>query len=59
MSLLKILIVEDEKPISDLFRMNLSDAGYVCECVFDGMRAADYIFSEGKRLETLAVKLQY
>ena len=38
-----ILIVEDEKPISDLIRLNLTDAGYRCTCVFDGMAAADLL----------------
>ena len=26
--MIKILVVEDERPISDLIRMNLEDAGY-------------------------------
>ena len=30
--MIKILIVEDEHPISDLIRMNLEDAGYHCTC---------------------------
>jgi two-component system alkaline phosphatase synthesis response regulator PhoP len=40
---MKILIVEDEKPISDLIKMSLEDAGYTCECVYDGMQAADML----------------
>ena len=39
----KILVVEDERPISDLIRMNLEDAGYACTCVYDGMAAADVL----------------
>lgn len=39
----EILIVEDEKPISDLIRMSLRDAGYHCTCVFDGQAAADLL----------------
>ena len=39
--MIKVLIVEDEKPISDLIRINLTDAGYACDCAFDGMAAAD------------------
>lgn len=39
----KILIVEDEKPIADLIYMNLTDAGYKCEKVNDGLEAADLI----------------
>lgn len=39
----KILIVEDEKPISELIRMNLARAGYDCRCVYDGRAAADLL----------------
>lgn len=39
----KILIVEDEKGISDLTRFSLEAAGYQCECAYDGMVAADMI----------------
>lgn len=39
----KILIVEDEKPISELVRMNLALAGYECRCVYDGKAAADLL----------------
>ena len=39
----KILIVEDEKPISDLIKMSLLDEGYHCTCVYDGQDAADLI----------------
>ena len=41
--MIKILVVEDERPISDLIRMNLEDAGYACTCVYDGMAAADVL----------------
>ena len=37
----KILIVEDEKPISELIWENLTKAGYGCTCVYDGKAAAD------------------
>ena len=33
--MIEILIVEDEKPISDLIRLNLMKAGYSCTCAFD------------------------
>lgn len=36
----QILIVEDEKPISDLIRMSLEDAGYKCIQAFDGEEGA-------------------
>ena len=39
----KILIVEDEKPISKLIEMSLTSAGYACTCVYDGMAAADLL----------------
>ena len=41
--MIKILIVEDELPISKLIEMNLSDAGYTCTCAYDGLTAADLI----------------
>lgn len=41
--MIKILIVEDEKPISDLIRMSLTDEGYDCTCAYDGQEAADMI----------------
>lgn len=41
--MIKILIVEDEKAISDLIRMALTDEGYQCVCAFEGEEAADVI----------------
>lgn len=41
--MIRILVVEDEKAISDLIAMSLRKAGYECDCVFDGMTAADRI----------------
>lgn len=41
--MIRILIVEDEKPISNLLKLSLSKEGYVCECAFDGTQAADMI----------------
>lgn len=41
--MLKILIVEDEKPISDLIRQNLTKAGYNCTALYDGKSAADLL----------------
>lgn len=41
--MIRILIVEDEKPISDLIRMNLIEAGYFCDCAFDGMTAVNML----------------
>ena len=39
--MIRILVVEDEQAISNLIAVNLKAAGYVCDCVFDGMAAAD------------------
>lgn len=41
--MIKILIVDDEKPICDLIDLNLSAAGYFCKSVQDGMKAIEYI----------------
>lgn len=41
--MISILIVEDEKPISNLIRISLSKAGYSCECAYDGDEALDKI----------------
>ena len=34
--MIKILIVEDERPINDLIKFNLELSGYQCDQVFDG-----------------------
>ena len=39
--MLKILIAEDEEPIANLIRLNLTKAGYSCTCAFDGETEAD------------------
>lgn len=44
--MIRILVVEDEKPISNLLRMGLEKAGYSCTCVFDGAEAAAYLESD-------------
>ncbi len=41
--MIKILIVDDEKPICDLIEMNLSAAGYSCAAVQDGLAAIDAV----------------
>ena len=40
---MKILIVEDEKAISDFIRAGLESEGYACEQAFDGLSACDKI----------------
>ena len=41
--MIRILIVEDEKPISNLLRLSLTKEGYACTCAFDGAEAADLL----------------
>lgn len=53
----KILIVEDEVPISNLIKENLSDAGYLCLCAFDGLQAADMVECERFDLVLLDIML--
>jgi len=55
--MIKILIVEDEKPISDLLRMSLTKAGYECICVDDGLKAADILEIERFDLILLDIML--
>ena len=43
--MIKVLIVEDEKPISNLIRISLTNAGYKCDTAFDGNEAIDKIDS--------------
>ncbi len=53
----KILIVEDEKAISNLIKINLFDAGYFCTCVYDGAEAADILEKESFDLILLDIML--
>lgn len=55
--MIHILIVEDEKPISDLLKISLKKAGYQCTCAFDGTEAADRIEKEVFDLILLDVML--
>lgn len=55
--MVKILIVEDEKPISDLLYLSLKKAGYHCTCVFDGKVAIDIIETERFDLILLDIML--
>ena len=41
--MIRILVVEDEKPISNLIKLSLTKAGYHCTCAYDGMEAADLL----------------
>ena len=55
--MVKILIVEDEKPINDLIEMNLSEAGYECVCAYDGITACDILETENFDLVLLDIML--
>lgn len=55
--MIKILIVDDEKPICDLIDINLSAAGYQCKSVQDGLKAVDLIEAENFDLILLDVML--
>ena len=53
----RILIVEDEKPILNLIRMNLMDAGYDCLCAENGLEAANILEKERFDLILLDIML--
>ena len=55
--MIKILIVEDEEPISNLIKKNLIKAGYQCKCAFDGEEAAELMSSENYDLILLDIML--
>ena len=55
--MVRILIVDDEKPIANLIRMNLKRAGYECICAYDGQQAADLIEKESFDLVLLDIML--
>ena len=53
----RILVVEDEKSINDLIEMNLTEAGYICDCAYDGLQAADILERESFDLVLLDIML--
>lgn len=55
--MIRILIVDDEKPICDLIDINLSAAGYHCRSVQDGLKAIDLIEKEDFDLILLDIML--
>lgn len=55
--MIKILIVDDEKPIRDLIDMNLTAAGYSCVAVQDGLAAIDAVDSHDFDLVLLDIML--
>lgn len=57
--MINILIVEDEKPISDLIKLSLKGAGYYCHCVYDGEAAADLLEEQTFDLILLDIMIPY
>ena len=55
--MIRILIIEDEKPIANLLYVSLSDAGYSCVCAFDGKEGADLIERQEYDLVLLDIML--
>ena len=53
----RILIVDDERPIAHLIEMNLTHAGYLCRCAYDGEEAVSLVDSEPFDLILLDVML--
>lgn len=53
----KILIVEDERAISDLIKMNLEIEGFICETAYDGARAEDLLIDNVYDLVLLDIML--
>ncbi len=44
--MIRILAVDDEKPITELLKLSLSRAGYQCVCAYDGIEAANLVEKE-------------
>lgn len=55
--MIRILAVDDERPIAELLRVSLSRAGYHCTCAYDGIEAADLIEKETFDLILLDIML--
>ncbi len=55
--MIRILIVDDERPIATLIKMSLTKAGYACTCVYDGLAAADILEKETFDLILLDIML--
>ena len=55
--MIRILAVDDEKPIAELLRLSLKRAGYECTCAYDGIQAADLIEKETFDLILLDIML--
>jgi len=55
--MIRILAVDDEKPIVDLLRLSLSRSGYQCVAAYDGIEAANLIEKEHFDLILLDIML--
>ena len=55
--MIRILIVEDERPIANLIDWNLTRYGYSCQKVYDGLAAADLILENSYDLILLDIML--
>ena len=55
--MIEILVVEDERPISNLIKINLTKAGYACTCVYDGLAAVDALDKKPYDLVLLDIML--
>ena len=55
--MIRILIAEDEKPISNLIKLSLCKAGYLCDCAYDGSTATEMIENTAYDLILLDVML--
>lgn len=55
--MVRILAVDDEKPIAELLRLTLGRAGYQCTCAYDGIEAANFIEKETFDLILLDIML--
>lgn len=55
--MLQILVVEDEQSISNLIKINLTRAGYACDCAYDGLAAVDILDKKPYDLVLLDIML--
>lgn len=55
--MIRILIVEDERPIANLIDWNLTSYGYSCQKVYDGLAAANLILENSYDLILLDIML--
>lgn len=55
--MVRILAVDDERPITELLRVSLTRAGYQCVCAYDGIEAANLIEKESFDLILLDIML--